>query len=366
MFGIRFIKFDSTTYVVHYKKGKVVKEGRGLAFYYYAPSSSIVALPLGSDDVQFIFNGTTSDAQTISVQGQITYKIDSPKQLAELLDFTVDEKGKYKKDDKEKLHQRLINEAQTATASFVQSLDIKSAIRSAKELEQKINETLKVSKAIEILGLVPLSVNVLAVKPDPKTEKALEAKTREALQGEADLAIYDRRNFAVEQERKIKESELNTEIAIEEKRKQIDEKKMQSEVQRADNDRKLREMKIDADTAIEKKKMETEMLRGKHDRELREMNLTTEIELENKRKEFVEMKVENEKKEAEAKAYALDIQLKAYKQLEWKTIMAISGRNMSPAENISFAFREMAENAQRIGNLNITPDLLSNIMQQQQ
>ena len=45
--------------------------------------------------------------------------------------------------------------------------------------------------------------------------------------------------FAVEQERTIKESELNTEIAVEEKKKQIAEKKMEAEVQKAENNRKV-------------------------------------------------------------------------------------------------------------------------------
>ena len=61
MLGIRFIKFDAMTYVIHYKKGRVAREGRGLAFYYYEPSSSIAAIPLGSNDVPFIFNETTVD-----------------------------------------------------------------------------------------------------------------------------------------------------------------------------------------------------------------------------------------------------------------------------------------------------------------
>ena len=208
MFGIRYIKFDSMTYVVHFKNGKVKKEGRGLSFYYYAPNSSIVAIPMGSDDVQFIFNESTSDFQTVSIQGQITYKIENPKKLAELLDFTVDYHGSYKKEDFEKLGQRLINEAQTATSTYIQSLDLKKALRSAKDIEQKISEGLKNSKAVEMLGVEPLSINVLAVKPDPTMDKALEAQTREALQQEADQAIYERRNFAVEQERIIKESQL--------------------------------------------------------------------------------------------------------------------------------------------------------------
>ena len=90
MLGIRFIKFDAMTYVIHYKKGRVAREGRGLAFYYYEPSSSIAAIPLGSNDVPFIFNEQTQDYQTISVQGQVSYRVKDAKKLAEVLDFTVD------------------------------------------------------------------------------------------------------------------------------------------------------------------------------------------------------------------------------------------------------------------------------------
>src|SRR3977135_2568619 len=109
MFGISYIKFDSMTYVIHFKNGKVAKEGRGLSFFYFAPNSSISAIPLGSNDLPFIFNETTNDYQNISLQGQVTYKIADPKQLAELLDFTVNANGVYKKNDSEKLNQRIIN-----------------------------------------------------------------------------------------------------------------------------------------------------------------------------------------------------------------------------------------------------------------
>ena len=38
MLGIKFVKFDSMTYVMHYKHGQVKREGNGLSFYYYAPT----------------------------------------------------------------------------------------------------------------------------------------------------------------------------------------------------------------------------------------------------------------------------------------------------------------------------------------
>lgn len=93
MFGISYIKFDSMTYVIHFKNGQIIKEGRGLSFFYFSPSSSIAAIPMGSNDLPFIFNETTNDYQSISIQGQITYKVANQKQLAELLDFTVNNKG---------------------------------------------------------------------------------------------------------------------------------------------------------------------------------------------------------------------------------------------------------------------------------
>src|SRR5690606_31845051 len=216
MFGLKHIKFDSMTYVIHFKNGSIEKEGRGLSFFYYSPNSSIVAIPMGSNDLPFIFSESTKDYQTVNIQVQISYKLNDPKTLANVLDFTVNYKGQYKKNDIEKLNQRIINEAQTATSSFIHEIKLKDAIRSAKSIEQKILEGLKSSPAIGMLGIEILGANILGIQATPEMARALETETREKLQQEADQAIYERRNFAVEQERIIKETELNTEIAVEE------------------------------------------------------------------------------------------------------------------------------------------------------
>ncbi len=361
MFGIKYIKFDSMTYVVHYKKGKINNEGRGLSFYYYAPSSSIVAIPLGSDDVQFIFNESTADFQTISIQGAITYKIENPKQLAELLDFTVDYHGHYKKSDYDKLGQRLINEAQTSTTAFIQGIELKHALRSAKKIEENIISGLKKSRAVQLLGIEPVGVNIIAVKPDPKTEKALEAATREALQKEADLATYERRNFGVEQERMIKETELNTEIAIEEKKKQIVEKQGQTDMLKQDNIRRLNESKLDAEMSIEKRKMENKLAVEENERLLRELKISTDIKIETQRTTLTNLEVANQKSRADAKAYEIDAVLKPYKDMDWKILQAMNHNSSNAQQNIALAFREMAENTQKIGTLNITPDFLQSL-----
>ncbi|WP_275153761.1 SPFH domain-containing protein [Elizabethkingia meningoseptica] len=320
------------TYVLHFKNGKIVKEGRGLSFFYFAPNSSIAAIPMGSNDLPFIFNENTFDYQTVKIQGQISYKITDPKVLSNTLDFTVNESGVYKKNDIEKLNQRIINLAQTSTASFIHNLNLKEAIRSAQKIEGNILNGLKASETIQTMGIEILGVNILAVQTTPEMARALETETREKLQQQADEAIYERRNFAVEQERKIKESELNTEIAVEEKQKQIDEKRMEAEVQREENNKILREMKIAAD-----------------------------ISVENQRKELIDQKTENDRKEAETQGYVLETSLKPYKEIDWRVLTALNG-NHDARMNIALAFRELAENAGKIGNLNISPDLLENLL----
>lgn len=333
MLGINYIKFDSMNYVIHYQSGKIKKEGRGLSFFYFSPNSSIVSIPVQSNDFQFVFNETTKDYQEVTIQGQITYKIDNPKQIAETLDFTVNHKKEYLKNDYEKIQQRIINEAQTASAGIIQSLNLKEALRQLEGIEKEIFTNVQNSKTVQMLGLEVLSVNVLGVTPNPEMARALEAQTRESLQKEADQAVYERRNFAVEQERMIQESELNTEIAVEEKQKQIVEKKMQTDVVKQENEQKLKEMEM-----------------------------TSSISLEEQKKALIDIQVTNEKKEADVKEYVLNANLKPYQTLDWKTLMAISNTGNDPSNNIALAFRELAENADKIGNLNISPELLDSIV----
>ena len=196
-----------------------------------------------------------------------------------------------------------------------------------------ILDGLKKSPAINLLGIEILGASILAIQATPEMARALETETRERLQQEADQAIYERRNFAVEQERKIKESELNTEIAVEEKQKQIAEKKMESDVQKAENDRKLREMQLAADIAVEEQ-----------------------------RKLLIEQKTENDKKEAETQGYVLETTLKPYREMDWRVLTALNN-NADPKFNIALAFRQLAENAEKIGNVNISPELLDSILQ---
>ena len=334
MLGIRFIKFPPTTYVLRYANGRVVREGAGLSFFYYSPTSSLVAIPVASMEAPFIFNEVTADFQEVTIQGQVSYRITDAKKIASLLNFTLDPTGKrYVSDDSEKLPSRVIKTVQVLTRKRVQHLALRQALRASEELVKEVGHELQESKEIVSLGLEILGLSILAIRPNPETARALEAEVKEQLLKEADNAVYARRNSAVEQERAIKESELNTEIAVENKKRQI------------------REAQMDAEHAVQQKQ-----------HELREAEMASKISLEQKNKDFVILAVENAKREADARAYSVSTVMRSIDKVDPKVLQALASMGMKPDQLIALAFQEMAERADKIGQLNVSPDLLRELL----
>jgi len=312
---LNFMKVPPTTYVLQFKRGKVKREGVGLSFIYSVPTSTIVAIPVASADVPFVFQEATADFQSVTLQGQLTYRVADPKRLATLLDFSVDKRRVYCSDDPRKLPERLVHTMQTLTRAVTQRMLLREVLVSSDAIVEEVLSKLKTSEAVTTLGIEILGLSLLGIQATPETTRALEADAREALQQRADEAIYARRNAAVEQERLIKESELNTEIAVETKKRQI-----------------------------------------------RETQMAAEIAVEQQRAQLIDRRVENERKDADSRAYVITETLKPLRDLDWKTLMMLGGRGADPKAMIAMAFEEMAGNAQKIGELNISPDLLKSLI----
>lgn len=324
MFGFEYKKAPPTVHVILHQSGRIIKQGPGLSFWYFAPISTVVDVPLNSQDVSFIFAEITSDFQELTIQGQLTYKIVAPETTAVMLDFSVDKKGRYLADAQSKpldlLGARLINTTQVVAQSIIRPKPIREILRNPRAIVSGIFEEMKKSDVLATLGVMVADLAVVAITPSKETARALESETREMIQQQADQAIYARRNAAVEEERRIKESELNTEIAVETKR-----------------------------------------------REIRETRMKADIALEEQRSTLISTQIENDRKEADCRAYALEAVLKQVQQVDWKTLLAVSsaGANGGSKMVMSLAFQELAENAGKIGTLNLTPDLLQTLLMQE-
>ena len=222
MFGVRFIKVQPTTYLLQYKEGKIKRQGLGLAFYYYAPTTNLVAVPVASNDAPFMFSETTADFQEVSLQGQVTYRVGDPVKVSTLLNFTLDASGyRHVSDDPEKLPERVGNLVRVLARKQIETLPMRQALRASDRIVTNLRADLASSPEIAALGLEIIGLSILAIKPTPESARALEAGARESLLKEADEALYARRNASIEQERSIKENELATELAVELKKRQI-------------------------------------------------------------------------------------------------------------------------------------------------
>ncbi len=338
MFGIQFIKVQPTTYLLQYEGGKVTREGAGMSFFYFAPRTSLVSVPMASTDVPFIFEEQTADYQTITLQGQLTYRVSDPKKLAALLNFTLTSDGnRYASEDPDKLPQRVVNLIHVLARTELEKLGLRDALRASEKLVVELRKNLAAAPELAALGLEVLGLSILAIKPTPDTARALEAETRERLMKEADEAICARRNAAVEQERAIRENELNTEIAVENKKRQI------------------RETQMDAERAVQEK--QTQIAKEK---------LIADIAQEETRKSLVALASENAKAEADARAYGVSTTMQALASADPRILQALASTNMKPEQLIAFAFQELAGKAEKIGQLNISPDLLRELLDKPQ
>jgi hypothetical protein len=332
MFGIRYVKANPSTHLIQYRNGRAVREGTGLSFYYFAPNTSLVSIPLESVDVPFAFHEVTSDFQEVTVQGQVTYRVTDPEVLAELMNFTLRPNGEHATEDPVKVPQRVVNAVQVQVRSMLQGRSLETLLRGGDELVQAVAERLGQPQALPSLGLTLVNLAILAVKPNPETARALEAKAREQILKEADDALYARRNAAIEQERAIKENELNTEIAVETKKRQI------------------RETQMDAERSVLEKRQQ-----------IQDQEMAGKITLEEKNKELTARRSENARTEAETRAYGVSALVKAVEHVDPKVLQTLTMGQADPSALIALAFQGLAENANRIGELNISPDLLQQL-----
>jgi regulator of protease activity HflC (stomatin/prohibitin superfamily) len=316
MLGISYKKSNPTDYVLHFSHGRLAREGVGLSFFYFRPAATIVSVPINSSNIPFVFNEPTADFQTLTVQGQITYRITNPKQASGMLDFTVDQRGKYISDQYQKLPERLVYDLQTLLRAEIQRLPLRQALVHGDALTDRVQQKLRESSEVIQMGVEILNLSILSLKPTPEMAKALEAEAREALNGNADEAIYTRRNAAIEQERKLKENELQTDLLVQTKQRELQERKMEGE-----------------------------------------------IALETQRAQLTDQKIENERKEADSKAYALKAMIAPVQNLDWRMLMMLNPQGGDARNTIAMAFQELATNANKIGELNISPDLLRTLMQ---
>jgi hypothetical protein len=232
----------------------------------------------------------------VTIQGQCTYRITNPRLAATLLNFTVNPwKGDYVSDDPEKIPQRITSIIQMETRAEIQKRSLEETLGQTEGIAASVLARIREGRLLDPVGVELLSIYVVAAKPTPEVGKALEAQYRETLLRRADEAIYARRAAAVEEERKIKENELSTDIALEQQKRDLIDLKGANTLQEA---------------------------------EFRGQALV---------------------QEGDYRATAIERELAAY-------------RGQDPRMLLALALKEMGANAGNIGNLTVTTEMLSSLL----
>jgi len=331
----RYFKADASTWVIRTAGGQTQASGLGLSFFYNRARTSVAALPMNVQAAPFIFNLQTSDFQEVTVQGELTWQIDDPEKTAQLFNFTVEDHAKdYLSEDPMKLNDRVIRTAQVLIDARVRASVLQDVLPIGQSLINVVREGMQASGVLDNLGLKLIDVAITRLAPTAETARALEATTREAILQQADDATYSRRKSAVEQERSIRDAELQTELSVQQKQQEIENK-------RVDNER--------------------ELLRGRFETE--QERIAANIATENQRQEFVSMRAQNSNTEADTQAYAINAKMAAYRNLPIEHLKAIAMTQMAPEQLFALAMESFANNANKIGELNIGPDIFGQAFQ---
>ena len=310
--GIRYRKFEPNQYVIKMKGGKVKEKGLGLSFFYNTRTTSMMVVPTVAIDTGFTFSDImTSDYQSIYVQGDISFAIEDYEKAAQMVDFSFRSEKEYEQvlfEAKEKMSNKVINAAKVSVVQLICNKDVREAVLISRELEKILFEDLRKNEMLKKYGLSILGVSILSVLPGRETKQALESTTREQILKEQDDAIYKRRNACIEQERVIRENELQTDISIAEKEKEKKEKEM-----------------------------DTRRLIQEREAEILQKDIQNSIAVEKEKIKLTDLEVENAKRTSDSKAYDLRAQLEVYKEMDPAIleILAMNGMDAKTADRKS-------------------------------
>ncbi|HVQ94605.1 MAG TPA: SPFH domain-containing protein [Mycobacteriales bacterium] len=316
---LRHLRGTPTAHIRHLRRGKLAHDGTGLSFWFRPLSAVLSEVPVDDRELPLLFHARTADFQDVTVQASVTYRIADPALAASRLDFSIDpDTGRWRASPLEQLGGLLTETAQQHALDLLARTNLPAAlIDSVTAVRDRITAGVAADPRLAETGVQVIGVRVVAIRPEPELEKALQTPTREQVQQDADRATYERRALAVERERAISENELQSQIELARREEQL-------VTQRGTNARRQ------AEEAAVATGIETEARAARDERlGAARANATRAL--------------------GEAQAAAEAARVDAY-------------RNVPEATLLGLAAQQLAGNLPQIGNLVLSPDLLTPLL----
>lgn len=326
----RHLRGEPSAFLLKYRGGRLVRSGRGLSFWFLPMTTGVAEIPVDNRDLPFLFHGRSADFQDVTVQGVITFRVVEPAKLAERVDFNIDlQTGLYSREPLEQLAMMITQLAQQFAAEYIAATAVEALLQVGQEpLRSRIQDGLVDHLSLVEMGLAVISVRLSDISPDPDLEKALETPMREQIQQAADLAAFDRRAAAVQNERAIRENELQNQIEL-----------AKTEEHLIDQEGLNARRKAKEEAAAEKIRMDGEVARKRLSAQADADCVRFEGAAEANRLRAVE----------QARAETEKLSMDAF-------------RDVPPSVLWGLAARELGSNLERIDHLNLSPDLLAPLL----
>lgn len=351
-FFLRHLRGAPTSWVRHHVKGKVRHEGIGQSFYYRPLTAVLSEVPVDDRELPLLFHARTADFADVTVQATVTYRISAPDVAASRLDFSVDpQAGSWRGQPLDQVATLLAELAQQPALDLLARLTLTDALTAGiAPVREAVAEALSGDPRLTDTGVSVVSARVVAIRPEPDLERALQTPTREAVQQEADRATYARRARAVEQERAIAENELQSKIELARREQQLVE-------QHGANAR--RKAEVDAAAALVAAQAVAEREQVAASAAAERSKVTALADAERAR---LTAAAEADADRARTEARAEGVRAVGLAEAEAETARLAAYRDLPPGVLQALALRELAGNLPEIGQLTVTPDVLTGLV----
>jgi regulator of protease activity HflC (stomatin/prohibitin superfamily) len=331
---LRHWRGTPTMHAIHVVRGKVRHAGTGLSFWFRPLTAVLSEVPVDDRELPLLFHARTNDYQDVTVQATVTYRIADPGTAAARVDFSVEpDTGVWRGNPLDQIASLLTELAQQPALDLIATLPMAEAIaRAVGPIRDRVAATLagpgSESARLDETGIAVVGVRVVAVRPETEVERALQTPARESVQMEADRARYERRATAVERERAIAENELQSKIELAKRTEQLVAQEGANARRQAEEAAAAARVQVAA--------------------EAEQTGMRTVAEAERERT-LGESRADATRAVGTAEAEAERARVAAYADL-------------APATLLALAARELAGGLPEIGQLTVTPDVLTGLV----
>lgn len=329
-FHLRHLRSAPTSWVSHTSHGRPKRAGTGLAFWYRPLTAVLSEVPVDDRELPLLFHARTEDFADVTVQATVTYRFSDPAAAAQRLDFSIDPyQGRWNGQPLDQVATLLAELAQQPALDLLARVPLAEALTSGiAPVRESVATALATDARLTETGVTVVSARVVAIRPEPDLERALQTPTREKVQQDADRATYARRAAAVEQERSIAENELQSKIELARQEQHLVE-------QHGANARRTAELDAEAQLVATRSEAERD-------------TLTAQAAADAERVRD-EARAAGVRVVGLAEAEAEAARLAAYRDLPAEVLQAL-------------ALKELAANVPEIKELTVTPDLVSKLL----